>query len=374
MKVNAPLTIRAVTTLEEFKGLAREWEQLLSTVPGHGIFLTWEWLYYWAIHYLGDGQLRILLAFDEHERLVGIAPLYLRRSKHWAVLAVRELRLLGSDAVCSSYLDLIVPEQHKPALLKSLYCYLFDNARDEWDLLTLSALSAESSTHDLWNDVFVAAGKVGDVITTSCCPVIRLPDDLRTYRASLGRNRRYTIQRKTRCLQKAGRMQFARATSPADVNVAFESVVTLHQRRWSPRPGGGVFANERAREFHRDIVRVLSERGRVSIDLLLLDERPIAGVYGFQYQGSYYFYLPGFDPDIVPKASPGFLLLHQVIEQAIGDGAQMVDLLQGAQPYKLEWASGLRRLLTSRYYNRRASAAALTFLDGTKQALKILLR
>jgi hypothetical protein len=117
------------------------------------------------------------------------------------------------------------------------------------------------------------------------CPVVRLPRDVGSYRAGLGRNRRYTLQRKTKCLAEAGRVHFTRATNPADVEAAFESVVALHQQRWSPRPGGGVFADERAKRFHRDIVRVLSERGRVSLDLLLLDGRPIAGIYGFVYQG-----------------------------------------------------------------------------------------
>ena len=119
MTLRRPLTIRAVTTSEEFKGLAREWDALLSTIPGHSLFLTWEWLYYWAMHYVGDGQLRILLAFDKHGKLVGIAPLYLRRFNDHAVIAIRELRLLGSEAVCSSYLDLIVPEQDKPAMVQT---------------------------------------------------------------------------------------------------------------------------------------------------------------------------------------------------------------------------------------------------------------
>lgn len=373
MKVHRPLTIRCLASLEDFKGLACEWERLLNSVPGHSIFLTWEWLYHWSIHYLGDGQLKVLLAFDEQERLVGIAPLYLHRSRMHGVIPVRELRLLGSEAVCSSYLDLIVQEQHKSALLRSLYDYLFGEIRDEWDLLTLSAVSGESSTLDLWNELFDDAGKVGEVIATHCCPVIDLPDDLQRYRVSLGRNRRYTLQRKTTCLHKAGRVQFVRVTSPADVEAAFQSVISLHEQRWSPR-GGGVFANERARRFHRDIVRVLSERGRVSLDLLTLDGRPIAGVYGFVYQGVYSFYLPGFDPDAVPKASPGLLLLSHCIEQAICHGERMVDLLQGAQPYKLEWSTGVRRLMTARYYNRHASAAVLTFLDSVKQAVKILLR
>jgi CelD/BcsL family acetyltransferase involved in cellulose biosynthesis len=226
MKMSAPLTIRAVTSLEEFKGLTCEWDRLLRTVPGHSIFLTWEWLYYWSKHYLGSNQLRILLAFDERERLVGIAPLYLRRAKAQGVISFRELRFLGSEAVCSSYLDVIVNEQHKPALLQSLYRYLFNEARGEWDILTLSEVPAESSTLDLWNELFEEAGKVGEVVSTTGCPVIRLPGDIETYRAGLGRNRRYTLQRKTKYLQRAGRMEYARVTSPAEVEAAFESLVT----------------------------------------------------------------------------------------------------------------------------------------------------
>ena len=169
MKMSAALTIRVVTSLEEFKGLAREWEELLDRVPGHSLFLTWEWLYYWATHHLEDGQLRILLASDEHECLVGIAPLYLRRTKAQGLISVRELRWLGSEAVCSSYLDFIVQERHKPALLQRLYRYLFNEARGEWDMLTLSDVPAESSTLDLWNELFAEAGKVGEVVRMTSC-------------------------------------------------------------------------------------------------------------------------------------------------------------------------------------------------------------
>ena len=97
-------------------------------------------------------------------------------------------------------------------------------------------------------------------------------------------------------------------------------------------------------------MRVLSERGRASLDLLLLDGRPIAGIYGFVYQGAYYFYLPGFAPDVLPKASPGLLVLYHRIQQAI------------------------RRSITLRYYNRSVRAVALKLLESGKQAAKILLR
>ena len=374
MNVATPLTIRAVTSLEEFKGLAQEWEQLLRTVPGHSLFLTWEWLYLWTKHYLGDSRLRILVMRDDRERLVGLAPLYLRTTRAQGLIPLRELRFLGSETVCSSYLDVIANEKQKRAVLQSLYGYLFNEARGEWDVLTLSDVPAESSTIDLWNELFDEAGKVGEIVSTTCCPVIRLPGDVETYRAGLGRSRRYTLQRKLKRLQGAGRIEYSRATSPAEIGAALDSLIALHQRRWSTGSSGGVFASERSKRFHREIVQVLSERERVSLDLLKLDDRPLAAIYGFMYQGVYYFYLPGFDPTAIPKASPGLVLLSHRIEQAIRDGEHTVDLLQGAEPYKLECATDLRRSLTWRYYNWHARACGLKLLESAKQAMKILMR
>ena len=356
MKRSAPLAIR------------------VRTVRGHSLFLTWEWLYYWAKHFLGDHRLRIFLAFDDRKHLVGIAPFYLRSTRVQGLMAVRELRPLGSEIVCSSYLDVIANEKQKRAVLQSLYRYLFDEARGEWDILTLAEVPSESSTLDLWNELFAEEGKVAEVVSTTCCPLIRLPGTVETYRAGLGRNRRYTLQRKMKCLQRAGRVEYSRATSSAEVGPAFEALTTLHQRRWSADSNGGVFASERSKGFHREIVQILSERGRVSIDLLWLGEQPIAGIYGFVYMGVYYFYLPGFDQGVLSKASPGLLLLCHRIEQAIRDGEHTVDLLQGVQPYKLQWSNDLRRSVTLRYYNRHARAVVLKLLESAKEAIKILVR
>ena len=373
--MTTPLTIRAVTSPEEFKGLAQEWEQLLRTVPGHSLFLTWEWLYCWTKHFLGDSRLRILLMLDDQERLVGLAPLYLRTTRAHGLIPFRELRFLGSETVCSSYLDVIANEKQKRAVLQGLYRYLFNEARGEWDVFTLSEVPAESSTIDLWNELVDEAGKVGEIVSTTCCPVIRLPGDVETYRAGLGQSRRYTLQRKLKCLQGTGRMEYSRATSPADVDTALDWMITLHQRRWSTGSSGGVFASERSKRFHREIVQVLSERGGVSIDLLKLDDRPLAAIYGFIYHGVYYSYLPGFDPAaLFANASPGLLLLYHRIEQAICAGEHTVDLLMGAQPYKLEWSNDLRRSVTLRYYNRHARALGLKLLESAKQSVKMLVR
>ena len=128
--------------------------------------------------------------------------------------------------MCSSYLDVIATEQHKRDVLHKLYQYLFNEARNEWDILTLSEVPVESSASIMWNDLFNEAGKVGEVVSMTCCPVIQLPGDIESYRATLGRNRRYTLQRKAKCLQAAGRIEYVRATRPAEVEPP--------SSRWSP--------------------------------------------------------------------------------------------------------------------------------------------
>src|SRR5687768_13587184 len=100
VKRTAPLTLHTVTSLEEFKGLAKDWDQLLRTVPGHSVFLTWEWLYYWAKHFLAENRLKLILFQGHDERLIGVAPLYLRMRVQ-SLITIRELRFLGSESVCS---------------------------------------------------------------------------------------------------------------------------------------------------------------------------------------------------------------------------------------------------------------------------------
>jgi CelD/BcsL family acetyltransferase involved in cellulose biosynthesis len=252
---------------------------------------------------------------------------------------------------------------------------LFNEARGDWDVFTLSEIPAESRTIDLWNELFDEEGKVGEVVSVTGCPVIRLPGDVDTYRAGLGRNRRYTLQRKMKCLQEAGQIEYSCATSPSEVDTTLDWLITLHHHRWSAGSSGDGLAIERARRFHREIAQALGDLGRASIDLLKLDDRLLAAIYGFIYQGVYYSYLPGFDPAAkFSQASPGLLLLYHRITQAICHGEHAVDLLMGTQPYKLEWSNDIRRSVTLRYYNRHACALGLKLLESAKYAVKILTR
>lgn len=365
------LSIRIVGSLDEFSRLESDWTDLLHRVGPHGIFLTWEWLYHWARRFLGDEHLWILLVVDEDERVRGIAPFYIRSVRSDAVIGYREIAFLGTEEVCSSYLDIIAEPMYKRLVWQRLYRFLFQEAAGEWDILTLEEIPAESSSVDTLTELFEAAGKVIDIIRSTCCPILHLPRSCAEYRRTLSANRRYNLQRKQKALERLGLVSYRHIQKGPELSLAFDSIIKLHEAKWT---SGGAFSRERCRVFHQDIVKTFEKKGWLSLSLLSIDDRPIAGIYGFVYQGTYYFYLPGFDPTTAPHASPGMLLLAHRIEQAVKEGDAFFDLLQGRADYKERWANDIRRSVTMRGYNRHSRAFLFKVVESAKQAVKIFVR
>jgi CelD/BcsL family acetyltransferase involved in cellulose biosynthesis len=52
-------------------------------------------------------------------------------------------------------------------------------------------------------------------------------------------------------------------------------------------------------------------------------------------------YLSGLDPS-AEFCSPGVLILHHAIEQAIREGAREFDMLRGTESYKYDWSAERR--------------------------------
>ena len=364
--------VRVVTTLEEFNTLAEQWNRLLRETAADNIFLTWEWLYTWAKHYLGSYRLWIVLVF-KGDQLVGIAPFYIRH-KMDGLVKVREMRFLGTEEVCSAYLDFIVHEKHKKAVLHRIYRHLHEETGGLWDVLTLAEIPAESSSIDFWDGFIQEAGKVMEITETTVCPVVDLPGRPEDFLASLSGNNRYNLQRKRKRLEQAGQVAYERAASIQDIEKSLESFILLHQIRWEHKGTTGNFRSQRFLRFHREIARVFAEKGWVHLDFLRLNGEPIAGIYGYGYNDRYSFYLPGFNPTVVPEASPGMLLLFHRIEEAIRQGYQEFDLLRGVAGYKMAWANGLRRCLTLRYYNQHLRAVAMKLLESGRLVVKVLVR
>lgn len=366
------LSIRVVGTLEELGGLSDQWSRLLAETSSNRIFLTWEWLYTWARHYLGKSRLFVLVVCEE-DRVVGIAPLLIRRTREYGV-PLRRVEFLGTEEVCSSYLDVIAKDDKRKQVLAEIYGYLYADAKGLWDVLCLAEIPAESPTVDILYETVQEKGKVIEIVGQTCCPLITLTGSEEDFLNGISANARYNLRRKRARLEKQGQVAYDRASLTGDVQKDMDAFIQLHRMRWEHKGDGGSFKSRRFSEFHKEVVDVFSRRGWVRLDFLALDGEKVAGIYGYSYNGRYYFYLPGLNPHIAPEASPGTLLLFECVGRAIRDGCKEFDLLRGPADYKMAWADGLRRSLTLKLYNRTIRAAASKLLENTKGILKVLVR
>jgi CelD/BcsL family acetyltransferase involved in cellulose biosynthesis len=112
--------------------------------------------------------------------------------------------------------------------------------------------------------------------------------------------------------------------------------IDLHQRRRQSVGDVGCFSHPKFAAFHEEVARKYLERGRLRLQHLEFDGRPIAAEYGFAGGQNLYAYQSGIEPAALDH-EPGRMAAAAVIRQAIAEGVKHYDLLRGDEPYKAHW-------------------------------------
>lgn len=320
-----------------FDALREEWNALLNRSRFDTVFLTWEWQTTWWRH-LGRqrGPLYVLAARQEG-RLVGILPLYGVREEESTTLYV-----VGCIEV-SDYLDFIIEAGQEEAVYAALLGWLAGPDAPAWDAVDLCNQPAPSLAHTRLPEMVVAAGWGVEVTQEDVCPRILLPrpdespvpeqlDGWELYLARLDKKERHEIRRKLRRLEREAPDAALRfVTVGAGVPAAVEDFITLHRQSKADKHA---FMTEEMQGYFRAVAQMLAERGWLQLSFLDIGGRPAATYFCFDYGGDILVYNSGYDAAAVPQLSPGWVLLAQLIQHAIGLGRTHFDFLQGNEDYK----------------------------------------
>jgi len=332
----------AVETIEEFAGferLAPDWTALLDASPSASLFLTWEWLSAWWKHLAGRSRLSIRVVRRRGE-LVAVAPLIQRPPDLGHFLPFRTFEFLGTAAVGSDHLDLIIRRGCEREALAALAESMSRDGR----LLNLANCNRESR-HLLELATYV--GQNGWSISespTQACPFIRLSGhSWQSYLATLGPAHRYNLKRRLRNLSRHFDVRFDQVNSEKERRDSLATLVELHNMRWRRENRSGAFHTAALRAFYDEMSRLALERGWLRLFTLRLDSRPVAALLGFRYRHVFYFYQSGFDPTY-SKNSVGLVAMGLAIKSAIEEGAAEYDMLWGSEPYKFLWTPEARVL------------------------------
>jgi CelD/BcsL family acetyltransferase involved in cellulose biosynthesis len=353
-----PLTLACelATTTAEAERLRAEWTELLERSERNELTLTPEWLLTWQRVYGPQQGRRLRIAlFHDSGRLVGLAPLLLRR--HWVrgVVPFRRLEFLASGereghGVCSNHLNVIAERGAEEPVARRLVVALTDGTFGAWDEVVLPMMDGDGPMPALLATAFREAGLSVETTETARAPYISLPKTWETYLKSLSSTHRRQVTRSLRAFEEwaDGAARLDRVTDAAELEQAKRVLVELHHARWEGDGQSGVFHSPSFLQFHDAIMRTLLERG--SLELLRLSVRgePVAALYGMTWGDKTIAYQTGRSLNVPNSIRPGGVILAYAVRAAIEAGRREFDFLADEAPYKLQMATASRPLVQLR--------------------------
>lgn len=364
------LAIEIIVDSPSFRDIREDWNALAAET-GASIFQTWEWSWHWWKANSKGKKLSILTVRDGL-KLIAIAPLY-RSSSHLG-LPIKVISFLGTGG--TDYLGIIATRGDGGTALSFLLDYLFDLTG--WDAIDLQQLPVDHGTvAGLIQEKAIVTGLVCVFEAQDACYSLSLPGSWEEYIAGLSKKFRWNVQYYSRRLEREHEVSF-RLSNKETVKEDIELFFKLHQKRFLDKKKPGAYLNPKFRKFHAGLAADLCESDWLRLYFLEINGDPVAALYGFQFEGSFYYYLGGFEPDW-GCMSVSTVLIGKSIENSIGEGLNTFDFLRGQEPYKQKWLASEsfnHRLVISRPGKKSSLVQKIFSLENdlTKHAKDMILK
>ena len=355
------ITIKTLQSIIDVLKLNSVWNDLVLNSSSATIYQTFEWLYNWWNYFAADRKnlLHVLLIFSS-EKLVAIAPFYIKRYSFGGLKIYQLLKLIGSglnsgqsnsNAVeehgLSDYLDIIVLDGYEKKVADAVAAYLYE-FKYFFNEIDFQNISEESFIFTrllplLDGEKF----KIG-VIKTDVCPRLKVPGSMENYLKSLrgGTRRKFRqIQKQTVTVQNSLHDSKNSYTKIKDVNDAdflhsLQILKQLHQNRWNELGNLGLFSDKRFENFIEHVGKTFYNKGWLWFKAVEFNNKIIAARLAYKFENRIYDYLSGFDSSQHSASlRPGITLIFIMIKDAVLNNFKTVDFLRGAEDYKFEMSS-----------------------------------
>ena len=339
LRAPAPLTVKAVRSVQAFAHIAADWNQLHERAAGASPFTAWAWQFEWWRVYGAGRSLHILTAVRDGE-LCGVLPLYVETQTTLG-LPVRVARLVGMGG--DTYPDDLGPF-FSPECEGEARQALIDAAlgSHDWDVITLEDMDSRLPFGRELEAAAAGRGMRSHSEPNERIVYIDLPDSWEAYLRTISRNRRSKIRSQRKKLHNETAARFHVWSDAARIDEAFDNLVALHHKRWrSAGQESESFRTPEYLDFHRSVVRGSLLRGALRFYVLEMNGKPAAMLYALRFRGRVFIVQSGFDPDLA-RYRPGLVLLGHAIQHAIEEGNKVFDFLRGEHSYKEHLAGSER--------------------------------
>jgi CelD/BcsL family acetyltransferase involved in cellulose biosynthesis len=338
-------------SIEDLASVEREWEQLAAESQA-APWLWPGWFAAWRAAFApGDELLAACARDDGRLRAIGV---FRRRGR----------RLESAANVHTPWWGIVAADE---------------DAREAVAAAALTAAAGRVALRQVredWADAAAlraALGRGGRILRSvrEQAPFVSVTTEWESYyRGQIDRHRRREIDRCRRRLADEGPLQYEwRSPSPDDVDALLEEGYRVEASGWKGRAGTAILSHPATALFYRELARWAAARGWLRLAFLRVGRRPVAFELAFEQEATVSLVKGGYD-EAAARYGPGVVLLHDLLEDAFGRGVREIDLLGGAERYKLRWAHGTRARSTVTAYRGTAGYAVARAALGIRRRLR----
>jgi CelD/BcsL family acetyltransferase involved in cellulose biosynthesis len=199
--------------------------------------------------------------------------------------------------------------------------------------LALDSLPAEAAEPLVAG--LAAAGVDVAAVEHEVSAVLSLPGSFDEWLSLVGKKQRHEVRRKRRRFEEeAGPPRLLEATGPD----AVAEFAAMHRRSSGEK---GTFMTQEMEEFFDDVAAASGARIHTLVGGD--DADPLAAAFGFEDPDGYYLYNSAYEPH-ASDASPGIVLVTELIRRAIDLRLPRFDFLKGDEVYKFRHGANRRPL------------------------------
>lgn len=324
-----PITISAIGDRDGFERIGAAWQALESASSGPTLFQSYDWcrlILDLEASRASSEHVPLILVATEAGRMVGLLPLKRVRSSAATILT-------GLGEPFQQYTDLVLaPGADARAVLEAMLAS--PELAAGADAIELRKVRGDSA-------LFRALGsRVEGIAPIDAAPFVDLSPhaDFASYHKTVNAKSRKNMRNQRNRLAREAPVTSVSLTSTVAVGAlirsAFEGRV-----EWLEREGLSSRAF-RDPDFGRFIAR-FADQSATGIEVLAValkhGDKAIAEQWGFVHKRRYYAYVASWDP-AYEEASPGKLIMEEVLRAAHARGVEIADFLMPAARYKLTWA------------------------------------
>lgn len=336
MSTDLEYRVEIISDFKKLLDLQSVWDQLVVDSGIHHPFLHHDWICTWWECFGAEKNLYILLV-KVGDAIVGIAPL-MRSEERIYGLRVRCLNSFYNSH--TPRFDFIL-KQGSEDVYRSIWNHL-SSVADEWDILNISQLSADSRTLGMISRLSKNDNYLIGLWHGEQSPYVSFNGAWDGFVRRLNRKHRANIRNRLNRLTKIGEVRLeVIPAGEGNLTGALDEGFQIEAAAWKLKTGTAISCTPDVEKFYRVFANRAVYKGTLRLLFMTVGGIRIAFAYALCYSNKLYVLKTGYDPAYA-QYSPYNLLCYLVFKYGYEHGLDEYEFLGNNEAWKLDWTREIR--------------------------------